>query len=120
MYAAAFKTINSNQHQAAPLSSSPLLPARPLIWMYSPLRSHLKVPPSHFRARVKATDFAGMLRPVENVSVANSTLSRPSCRTYGTQWRVQDNQSLWWPYSCFLLFAQTQQAVMYVHHKKAG
>ena len=29
--------------QASPLSSSPLLPARPLIWMYSPEESHLQV-----------------------------------------------------------------------------
>jgi hypothetical protein len=28
---------------------------------------------------VKATDLAGMLRPVEKVSVANSTFNRPSC-----------------------------------------
>jgi len=37
--------------------------------------SHLKAPPSNLRALVKTTVLAGMLRPVEKVSVANSTCS---------------------------------------------
>ena len=63
-----------NRHaQSIPLSSSPRRPARPLIWMYSPDVSHRKPPPSNFLALVKTTVLAGMFRPVEKVSVANST-----------------------------------------------
>jgi hypothetical protein len=39
--------------------------------MYSPLDIQRKPPPSNFRAFVKTTVLAGILRPVENVSVAN-------------------------------------------------
>ena len=59
-----------------PLSSSPRRPARPLIWIYSPDVSQRKAPPSHLRAFVKATVLAGMLRPVEKVSVANNACSQ--------------------------------------------
>eukprot|EP00955_Chlamydomonas_euryale_P006502 68870-Chlamydomonas_euryale.AAC.1 len=58
---------------AMPLSSRPRLPARPLIWMYSPERSQRRPPPSNFLADTNTTDLAGMFRPVEKVSVANST-----------------------------------------------
>ena len=51
----------------------PRRPARPLIWMYSPEVSQRKPPPSNLRAFVNTTVFAGMFRPVEKVSVANST-----------------------------------------------
>ena len=48
----------------------PLRPARPLIWMYSPGVIQRKVPPSYLRVWVKTTVRAGMLSPVEKVSVA--------------------------------------------------
>ena len=48
--------------------------------MYSPDVSQRKPPPSNFRALVKTTVLAGMLSPVENVSVANSTCKTASCR----------------------------------------
>jgi len=40
--------------------------------MYSPLVSQRKPPPSNLRALVNTTVLAGMLSPVEKVSVANS------------------------------------------------
>ena len=51
-------------------------PGGPLAPLPSPCPStepHRKWPPSNLRARVKATVLAGMLRPVEKVSVANRT-----------------------------------------------
>ena len=63
----------SHESQHPPRSSRPRRPARPLIWMYSPEVSQRKPPPSNLRALVNTTVLAGMLRPVEKVSVANST-----------------------------------------------
>ena len=40
--------------------------------------TYLKSCPSNFRVLVKTTVLAGMLRPIEKVSVANKTLMRPS------------------------------------------
>lgn len=37
------------------------------------LCAHLNAPPSYLRALVNTTVFAGMFKPVEKVSVANST-----------------------------------------------
>lgn len=56
-----------------PLSSSPLLPAHPLIWMYSPPVSHLCSSPSNFSRFVNITVLAGMLIPIEKVSVVKRT-----------------------------------------------
>jgi len=53
----------------------PRLPALPLIWMYSPEVIQRNPAPSNLRALVKTTVLAGMLRPVEKVSVANSACS---------------------------------------------
>lgn len=64
-----------------PLSSRPRRPARPLIWMYSPEVSQRKPPPSNFRALVNTTVLAGMLSPVEKVSVANRTCRALRCIT---------------------------------------
>ena len=45
--------------------------------------AHLKLPPSYFLALVKTTVLAGMLSPVEKVSVAKSTCHRPHiCRAH--------------------------------------
>ena len=63
-----------------PLASVPLRPARPLIWMYSPLAIHRCSCPSHLRMAVKMTVLAGMLMPIAKVSVANS-----ACMTQGFQ-----------------------------------
>ena len=46
--------------------------------MYSPELSHLKPPPSYFLGLTKTTVFAGMLSPVEKVSVAKRHFRRPS------------------------------------------
>ena len=54
-----------------PRWSIPRRPARPLIWMYSPLDNHLNRSPSNFRTLVNTTVFAGMFKPILNVSVAN-------------------------------------------------
>jgi len=56
----------------SPRSSLPRRPARPLIWMYSPLATQRCCSPSHLRIAVNTTVLAGMLSPVEKVSVANS------------------------------------------------
>nr|BAN64743.1 hypothetical protein NY2A_b318L [Babesia bovis] len=61
-----------------PCSSRPLLPARPAICMYSPEVMSLLVCPSHLLRLVNTTHLAGMLTPIEKVSVLNSTLIRPS------------------------------------------
>ena len=71
----------------APRSSRPRRPARPLIWMYSPEDTQRKPPPSNLRALVKTTVFAGMLSPVEKVSVANNTCSGDCKRCAETNWR---------------------------------
>jgi hypothetical protein len=47
--------------------------------MYSPDVSHLKSQPSHLRVLVNTTVLAGMFSPIENVSVANKHLIKPSC-----------------------------------------
>lgn len=85
-----------------PLVSSPRRPARPLIWIYSPGEiildrlegkkmanskeyvntenpNYLNAVPSHFFSLVKTTVFAGILTPIENVSVLNKTLTSDSC-----------------------------------------
>lgn len=54
-----------------PRLSIPRRPARPLIWMYSPLDNHLNLSPSNLRTLVNTTVFAGMFNPMLNVSVAN-------------------------------------------------
>ena len=54
-----------------PRSSRPRRPARPDIWMYSPLDTHLMSFPSNFWALVKTTVRAGMFKPMAKVSVAN-------------------------------------------------
>mmetsp|Transcript_46068 Transcript_46068/g.147329 ORF Transcript_46068/g.147329 Transcript_46068/m.147329 type:complete len:227 (+) Transcript_46068:2672-3352(+) len=61
-----------------PRSSRPRRPARPLIWMYSPEVTHRKAVPSNLRALVNTQVRAGMLRPIEKVSVAKRTLMNPS------------------------------------------
>ena len=88
-----------------PLSSRPLRPARPLIWIYSPedtfiqnillivinnkkhksilihstkvcALTHLKSFPSNFLALVNNTVLAGIFRPIANVSVANKACEK--------------------------------------------
>ena len=54
-----------------PVGSSPLRPARPAIWMYSPVKRSRKTVPSCFLIESKTTVLAGMLTPIANVSVAN-------------------------------------------------
>mmetsp|Transcript_2131 Transcript_2131/g.13957 ORF Transcript_2131/g.13957 Transcript_2131/m.13957 type:complete len:230 (-) Transcript_2131:725-1414(-) len=61
-----------------PLSSFPRRPALPLIWMYSELLIHLCLSPSHFLNAVKTTVFAGIFKPMANVSVAKSAFTKPS------------------------------------------
>ena len=61
-----------------PLSSRPLLPALPLIQIYSPPESHLYSSPSNFSIEVNTTVLAGIFIPILNVSVVNNTLSNPS------------------------------------------
>ena len=79
-----------------PRSSSPLRPARPLIWMYSPDVSQRKPPPSNFRAFVNTTVLAGMLSPVENVSVAKSTCTTAkSLKLHDTPFRALLKVDLW-------------------------
>ena len=46
-----------------PLSSRPLLPALPLICIYSPDVTQRNAPPSNLRTLVNTTVLAGMLRP---------------------------------------------------------
>lgn len=45
---------------------------------------NLKSCPSNFRVLVNTTVLAGMLSPIENVSVANKILIRPSCSICNT------------------------------------
>lgn len=54
-----------------PVGSSPLRPARPAIWMYSPDKRSRKAVPSCFLIESNTTVLAGMLTPIANVSVAN-------------------------------------------------
>ena len=75
----------STENWISPRSSFPLRPALPLIWMYSPEVTHLKPAPSNFLALVNTTVFAGILRPVENVSVANR-----ACNMHSHQKRWSD------------------------------
>ena len=49
----------------------------------APWGAHLNCAPSYLRARVKATVLAGMLRPVEKVSVAKSTWWRGGRQGWG-------------------------------------
>lgn len=60
-----------------PVVSNPLLPALPAICVYSPGKRFRKDVPSCFRMPEKTTHFAGILTPIANVSVANSTLTTP-------------------------------------------
>mmetsp|Transcript_6351 Transcript_6351/g.22703 ORF Transcript_6351/g.22703 Transcript_6351/m.22703 type:complete len:226 (-) Transcript_6351:817-1494(-) len=84
-----------------PLSSSPLLPALPLIWMYSPEESHRNPPPSNFLGLTNTTVLAGMLSPVEKVSVAKRHLSRPSWkRTSTTSFRMGRSPEWCTPIPC--------------------
>ena len=76
--AVAGSILESIIRMTVPLSSRPRRPARPLICVYSPELIHRNAPPSNFLACVNTTVLAGMFSPVENVSVANSTLISPS------------------------------------------
>lgn len=60
------------------LNSPQVLYSSPLTWMYSPDVIHRKAPPSNLRGLVKTTVLAGMLSPVDMVSVAKRALRRPS------------------------------------------
>lgn len=82
-----------------PVGSSPRLPARPAIWVYSPGRISRKFLPSCFLMLENTTHLAGMLTPYDkwepeqirtckptmaNVSVANSILTNPLAKRIST------------------------------------
>lgn len=50
------------------------------------VKPHRKAAPSNLRAEVKTTVRAGMLRPVEKVSVAKRARRRPSWKRISTTW----------------------------------
>ena len=85
--------VSSAMRMHNPLSSLPLLPALPDIWMYSPLASTRCSSPSHFCKAVKSTVRAGMLSPIANVSVANRTcracVHRVNCNSRKTYPHLQ-------------------------------
>eukprot|EP00968_Pinguiococcus_pyrenoidosus_P004398 scaffold298_cov247-Pinguiococcus_pyrenoidosus.AAC.24 len=67
-----------------PTESRPRRPARPAIWVYSPGKRSRKLRPSCFLVPLKTTVRAGMFTPMAKVSVANSTLTRPSLKRIST------------------------------------
>mmetsp|Transcript_4951 Transcript_4951/g.12057 ORF Transcript_4951/g.12057 Transcript_4951/m.12057 type:complete len:248 (-) Transcript_4951:669-1412(-) len=94
-FAAAGSSRPSSMSTTVPRSSSPRRPARPLIWMYSPLDMFRKLYPSNLRTELKMTVRAGMLRPVEKVSVANSTLTSPSWKSSSMTSFTSGRSPLW-------------------------
>jgi len=96
--AAAGSSFSSNIMITIPRSSSPRRPARPLIWMNSPELRFRNSFPSHLRTAVNTTVLAGMLSPMLNVSVAKSTLSRPSWNRISiTSLRIGSSPPWWIP-----------------------
>lgn len=79
-----------------PFLSSPLLPARPDIWMYSPPPIHRNTSPSNLRTEVNTTVLAGMLIPIEKVSVENRILSRPAWNSTSTVSFSRGSRPPWW------------------------
>mmetsp|Transcript_5482 Transcript_5482/g.12091 ORF Transcript_5482/g.12091 Transcript_5482/m.12091 type:complete len:239 (+) Transcript_5482:1584-2300(+) len=81
-----------------PLSSLPRRPALPLICMYSPEVIQRKSCPSNFLVCVKTTVLAGMLMPMEKVSVAKRHLMRPSWKRISiTSFRMGSRPPWWMP-----------------------
>lgn len=63
-------TTSLHKMRTVPVLSSPLLPARPAIWMYSAGFNVLVSQPSNFLMESNTTVRAGMLTPMAKVSVA--------------------------------------------------
>ena len=74
--------------------------------------AYLKAPPSNLRALVKTTVLAGMLSPVEKVSVANSTCTHSSAKWSHLQPCFSDaeNQSA--------ILPVIQHVIQHVRHDK--
>ena len=79
-----------------PNGSFPRRPARPLICVYSPGAMTRSSTPSNFLNAVNTTHRAGMFSPIANVSVANSTLSRPSPNRISTISLTTGSNPEWW------------------------
>ena len=69
-FSASAVTPSSTHTTHVPTASLPRRPARPLIWMYSPLVSARCAVPSNFAVDANTHVRAGMFRPIANVSVA--------------------------------------------------
>mmetsp|Transcript_109457 Transcript_109457/g.309356 ORF Transcript_109457/g.309356 Transcript_109457/m.309356 type:complete len:241 (+) Transcript_109457:1576-2298(+) len=95
-FAVSGSTFSSNIMIVRPRSSLPRLPARPLIWMYSPDWSMRYSMPSHLRVFVKTTVFAGMLMPMAKVSVEKRTFSRDSWKRISTTSFSIGSRPPWW------------------------
>ena len=67
-----------------PSMSRPRRPARPVSWVYSPGVRSAWVSPFHFESFSITTVRAGMLMPSARVSVAKTTLTRPSWNSSST------------------------------------
>jgi len=90
--------LSSTHRILAPRSSLPLLPALPAICRYSVADSISLVCPLNFFCYVKITDLAGMLRPMANVEVAKTTLSKPSVKSISTiSFRIGIMPAWWKP-----------------------
>ena len=78
-----------------PNLSSPLLPALPAIWVYSPESRVLKLWPSCFLREWKTTDLAGALTPMAKVSVEKRILTRPLQKSISTTSLTMGNSPEW-------------------------
>ena len=94
--AASAKVISVDQATTAcPSSSSPLRPARPVSWRYSPDVRVARPAPPYFVKRSMTTDRAGMLIPRDSVSVANTIFNRPAAKHSSTVSRKTGTSPAW-------------------------
>ena len=81
---------------AWPSSSRPRRPARPVSWVYSPGVRNWWWSPVNFVSFSITTVRAGMLIPTASVSVANTTLIKPSTKQASTTSLNGGTIPAWW------------------------